>query len=222
LALRIVRDVGSAMEREQRFGYRIMQFKLAPFHLISQLDMNRLWDRVLRRAGLPVLFSRGFNPRPLVSFAPATPLGVESKAEYLDVFFAERLQEEELRAVLNRELPPELGVHTVRKLHPGEKKVAGMIRGFLYTFYFSKKIKLNMEDVLKHLPDGVSFCSSVSDEQTSQQAGAYAFSFVFEGKSLFLNPFQLAKSLGVDVGKEELLGVVKEKVLFNNKEVSRS
>ena len=44
-----------------------------------------MWERALRRSGLPVAWSEGFSPRPLLSFGLALPTGDESLAEYLDV-----------------------------------------------------------------------------------------------------------------------------------------
>ena len=44
-----------------------------------------MWERALRRSGLPVAWSEGFSPRPLLSFGLALPTGAESLAEYLDV-----------------------------------------------------------------------------------------------------------------------------------------
>jgi hypothetical protein len=45
----------------------------------------RIWERGLRRAGLPVAYTEGFSPRPKLSFGFALPTGYESDAEYLDV-----------------------------------------------------------------------------------------------------------------------------------------
>ncbi|MCK7502832.1 MAG: DUF2344 domain-containing protein [Desulfobacterales bacterium] len=36
--------------------------------------------RALRRAGVPLDFSRGFNPKPKVSFGPPLPVGVAGEA----------------------------------------------------------------------------------------------------------------------------------------------
>jgi radical SAM-linked protein len=52
---------------------------------ISNLDVAKLWERVLRRADLPVLYSEGFNPRPRIALASALPLGISSECEVLDV-----------------------------------------------------------------------------------------------------------------------------------------
>ena len=51
----------------------------------SQLDLTRLWMRVVRRAGLPVAMTSGHVTRPRVRFGPALPLGFESTGEYIDI-----------------------------------------------------------------------------------------------------------------------------------------
>jgi hypothetical protein len=51
----------------------------------SHRDVARIWERGLRRAGLPVAYTQGFSPRPKLSFGFALPTGYESDAEYLDV-----------------------------------------------------------------------------------------------------------------------------------------
>lgn len=59
--------------------------KLGKIRFTSQRDVARMWERALRRTGLPVAWSGGFSPRPLLSFGLALPTGCESLAEYLDV-----------------------------------------------------------------------------------------------------------------------------------------
>jgi len=44
-----------------------------------------MWERAFRRSGLPVAWSEGFSPHPLISFGLALPTGSESWGEYLDV-----------------------------------------------------------------------------------------------------------------------------------------
>lgn len=54
----------------------------------SHRDVARIWERALRRAGVPVAYSEGFSPRPRLSFGLALPTGYSSDAEYLDVHLA--------------------------------------------------------------------------------------------------------------------------------------
>ncbi|MDA8267709.1 MAG: TIGR03936 family radical SAM-associated protein [Actinomycetota bacterium] len=59
--------------------------KLGKVRWTSHRDVARMWERALRRAGLPVAYSGGFSPHPLLSFGLALPTGCESTAEYVDV-----------------------------------------------------------------------------------------------------------------------------------------
>ena len=55
----------------------------------SHRDLARMWERALRRACLPVVYTGGFSPRPKLSFGLALPTGAESSCEYLDVELVE-------------------------------------------------------------------------------------------------------------------------------------
>src|SRR5512136_2440240 len=52
---------------------------------ISHLDVMRLWERALRRAGIPMAYSEGFSPHPRISLAAPLPIGVTSEAELMDI-----------------------------------------------------------------------------------------------------------------------------------------
>jgi radical SAM-linked protein len=52
----------------------------------------KAWERVLRRAEIPVEYSQGFIPHPRMQFAAALPVGVTSESEYLDVWLTRRLE----------------------------------------------------------------------------------------------------------------------------------
>ncbi len=64
---------------------RIQFSKLGKIRFTSHRDVARIWERALRRSGLPVAYSEGFNPRPRLSFGLALSTGHESDAEYIDV-----------------------------------------------------------------------------------------------------------------------------------------
>jgi len=52
---------------------------------ISHLDLMRLWQRALNRAGIALAYSEGFNPHPRMSLAAPLALGVTGEAELMDV-----------------------------------------------------------------------------------------------------------------------------------------
>jgi len=64
---------------------RIRFAKTGKVRWTSHRDLARIWERVIRRAGLPVAYSQGFSPRPKLHFCLALSTGHESLAEYLDV-----------------------------------------------------------------------------------------------------------------------------------------
>ncbi len=64
---------------------RIRYSKIGKVRFVGHRDLARIWERSLRRAGLPVAYSEGFSPRPKLSFGLALSTGYESRAEYLEV-----------------------------------------------------------------------------------------------------------------------------------------
>ena len=91
---------------EAVFRYRIHYSRTGKSRFYGHLEILQLVFRVLRRAGLPVLFSRGYNPSPKVSFSQALPVGVESLVEYFDVALRQPLVDPVVTLEnLNREFP---------------------------------------------------------------------------------------------------------------------
>ena len=64
---------------------RIRFKKSGPVKFIGHLDTMRFFQKLLRRAGIPVAYSEGFSPHQKMSFAQALGVGVESEGEYFDL-----------------------------------------------------------------------------------------------------------------------------------------
>ena len=79
---------------------------------ISHLDMQRLLQRAFRRSELPIAYSAGFNPHPIMSIALALPVGVVSCAEYLDSELLSDITPDEFMRKINGALP--VGVRVLR------------------------------------------------------------------------------------------------------------
>lgn len=73
---------------------------------ISHQDETRLWERTLRRADLPLLYKKGFNPQPHIQFAAPLGLGMTGVQELLDVLFSPPVPLEELMTRIRGKLPP--------------------------------------------------------------------------------------------------------------------
>ena len=68
---------------------RVRYTKLGKIRFIGHRDVARIWERTLRKANIPVLYSQGFSPHPRISFGLALPTGFESEAEYVDIYLDE-------------------------------------------------------------------------------------------------------------------------------------
>ena len=68
----------------QRF--RIAYRRTEPLRYIGNLDMHKVWERYLRRAGIPVAYSQGYHPQPKVQQAAPIPLGFLSDHDLVDVW----------------------------------------------------------------------------------------------------------------------------------------
>src|SRR5579862_2741659 len=76
----------------------------------SHRDLARVFERGVRRAGLPIAYSAGFTPHPRISYAGGTPTGVASEAEYLHLALTSREAATQVRERLNATLPDGIDV----------------------------------------------------------------------------------------------------------------
>ncbi|MFC1905965.1 TIGR03936 family radical SAM-associated protein [Chloroflexota bacterium] len=83
---------------------------------ISHLDLMRLWERALRRAGIPVAYSAGFNPRPRLSFCSPLAVGVTSESELLDIFLEQQISPHHLTTNISKQLPDGVEIYEVQEI----------------------------------------------------------------------------------------------------------
>ena len=75
---------------------------------IGHLDLMRAMQRALRRSGLPLRYSQGFNPHILLTFAAPLSVGMPGKREIMEVPIEGEMTEEAFLEKLRPALPPEL------------------------------------------------------------------------------------------------------------------
>jgi radical SAM-linked protein len=64
---------------------RVRFTKTGKVRWTSHRDLARVWERAIRRLGLPIAYSQGFSPHPKVHFGLALSTGHESMAEFIDI-----------------------------------------------------------------------------------------------------------------------------------------
>ncbi len=77
---------------------------------ISHLDLNRTMTRAVRRAGIPIWYTEGFNRHPYITFAAPLSLGFESVAELMELKLTEDMPLSEVTARMNAAMPEGLSV----------------------------------------------------------------------------------------------------------------
>lgn len=89
---------------------RVTFRKLGRARYISHLDVNRTMTRALRRAGLPVWYTEGFNRHPYLTFASPLSLGFEGERETMDIRLEGEMPLDELARRLNAVMPEGLEI----------------------------------------------------------------------------------------------------------------
>jgi radical SAM-linked protein len=84
----------------------------------SHLDLMRVWERALRRGGVPLAYSGGYNPHPKIQLAQALPLGHIGEEELIDVWLEEPRPLENVTQSLLPVLPNGLGIKQIRQVDP--------------------------------------------------------------------------------------------------------
>lgn len=77
---------------------------------MSHLDIQRTLQRAMRRADIPLRYSKGFNPHPELHFATALSTGARGMWEWFDVELEEPMDTEVFVQALNGQLPEGLSV----------------------------------------------------------------------------------------------------------------
>jgi radical SAM-linked protein len=83
--------------------------------------MMRLWERALRRSGVPLRMSQGFNPRPKLSLPEPRSVGIASEAEILEFELADWVNPEAVQSGLARQLPEGITIASLDLMRPTDK-----------------------------------------------------------------------------------------------------
>lgn len=111
--------------------------------LVSHLDLLRLFDRVIRRAGLPIAFTGGFHPSPRIAIASALALGATSSGEMVDFELTERMDINTFQQQLVNQLPADIPVYKVVEVDLKDKSANQTLLGAEYLLTISTSLANN-------------------------------------------------------------------------------
>ncbi|MCB2210002.1 TIGR03936 family radical SAM-associated protein [bacterium] len=128
---------------------RVQYSKGPSLRFTGHLDMQRLWERLLRRTKLPIRYSQGYHPRARLNLASALPLGFISEAELLDFWMNEPMPVEEVRRRLVEATLPGLPIQDVQIVDRSEDALQTQMSASEYevSFFDSQEQSVLQEKV---------------------------------------------------------------------------
>jgi radical SAM-linked protein len=111
---------------------RITYSKQADMRYTGNLDMQRMWERLLRRAKLPVAYSQGFHPQARINQACALPLGFTSRCEIVDIWLSKDVSTLEVAQTLQHSSPPGLIILSVQSIDQPEPALQTQVQSADY------------------------------------------------------------------------------------------
>ncbi len=103
---------------------------------LSVLDMGRLWERLLRRAALPLVFSQGFNPHPRLAFGAPLPVGYASTMDLIDIYLGAPVASDKALARARSNSPAGLSITAVEEVDLRAPALQAVMRSADYEVHF--------------------------------------------------------------------------------------
>jgi radical SAM-linked protein len=115
------------------------------------LDMQKIWERSCRRAGLPIAYSQGFHPQARIQQATPLPLGIEGLAEMVDIWFTLDSVPINLFERINQALPSGIAVNSCMEVDLKENSIQNRINTSVYLIYDLPFGKNQLENKISEL-----------------------------------------------------------------------
>ena len=121
---------------------RIRFSKMGTMRFISHLDVMRYFQKVMRRAKVDILYSQGFSPHQIMSFASPLGIGQTSEGEYVDIEVGQTGSSSQMVERLNQEMADGFQIISFRRLpDTGKTKAMATISAADY------RVRLHPEDL---------------------------------------------------------------------------
>ena len=124
-----LQPAGTPTPAPVREKVRVRFRKDGDLRLVSHHDLMKCFERMFRRAALPVAATKGFNPRPRLVFPLSLALGIAGLQEVAEIEFAAVRSPDEIHAALARQAPAGLTILSVRRI---DARLGGQPRRVCY------------------------------------------------------------------------------------------
>ncbi len=111
-------------------------YKGGLLRFVGHLDMMRTIHRAIRRADIPIAYSQGFNPHPIMSFANPLGLGLTGEREIMEIRLEKEMPAEQCMQQLNRELPEGLRILAAQSIPDQTPAIMSLVEAAIYRIEF--------------------------------------------------------------------------------------
>lgn len=115
---------------------RLIFEKTESMRYTGHLDLYRTLERTIRRANLPLGYSKGYTPRPKISIASPLPHGFISEYEMVDIWLDEVSPLDEIKGRILKASPPGVKVRTLEEVGLNSPKPQNMLESAEYEAVF--------------------------------------------------------------------------------------
>ncbi len=106
---------------------------------IGHLDLLKFFQRIIKRAKLPIGYSWGYNPHQLITFALPLPLGMSGLGEIADIQLTRRVECDEIKNMLNSVLPSGISILKASEMDFHDTGCAAAVAWADYSISLNKK-----------------------------------------------------------------------------------
>ncbi len=107
--------------------YRMEFAKRDSVAFVSHLELMKVFSQAIRRAGLPIACTEGFNPRPKINFSSAIATGMTSLAECAEMELTLEVDADQIMERINETLPSGFSVGAIRQMEGKHKSLMALL-----------------------------------------------------------------------------------------------
>lgn len=115
------------LEEVSALKVRVKFSKTGSMKFIGHLDVMRYFQKAIRRSGIDIAYSQGFNPHQLISFAAPLGVGLTSDGEYMDMELRSSFSSGEAIDRLNAVMNDEIQIESYVELEEGSKNAMSIV-----------------------------------------------------------------------------------------------
>ncbi len=126
----------------ERYHYLFTFTKKGDIKFISHLDLIRIIQRGLRISKLPIAYTKGFSPKPILTFSPALELGIEGENEMFVVEMTEKININNAISNINKGLPEGVKIKEGFEIPFEKRKFLSDRCRLIYTVHSKEKLEV--------------------------------------------------------------------------------